>query len=395
MEISLSSIKEVWKVRRMSKLQVVRNRLKNKELYSRTPIAASMDVAFLFAEEMRQRPQGTVGLLNINTKGQVINVQFGDIETFRNVREVISATILSNAAASVMISNVDITDDMKLLTSRYKYALQLCSITLVDHVCISRSAGCKSYLSKGIMDDLKDGSNIQSTVKRLDIDSGKSQDLVRVRSETERFFKNGEKTPVSKESAVDMVAKDIAYMDREALYVISFQNSEPVNAHMVSQGSLSEAVSEPREIFKVPLLTGATSVILMHNHPSGSTDPSFSDIYTTIRMQNAGKLLGIEVEDHIIVGALSEQKQSILESDEYRKQLSKLADELHIEFKNIKDQQPVFKPSGISGKKLKKERKETEKSKASQKGANDKFIKDYIQQAHNGSVAEREREHEK
>ena len=283
MGISLSSIKEVWKVRRMSKLQVVRSRLKNKELHSRTPIAASIDVAFLFAEEMRQRPQGTAGLLNLNTKGQVINVQFGDIETFRNVREVISAAILSNAAASVMISNVDITDDMKLLTSRYKYALQLCSITLVDHVCISRSAGCKSYLSKGIM----------------------------------------------------------------------------------------------------------------HNHPSGSTDPSFSDIYTTIRMQNAGKLLGIEVEDHIIVGALSEQKQSVLESDEYRKQLSKLADELHIEFKNIKDQQPVFKPSGISGKKPKKERKETEKSKVSQKGANDKFIKDYIQQAHNGSVAEREREHEK
>lgn len=209
------------------------------------------------------------------------------------------------------------------------------------------------------------------------------------------FFESGEKTPISKESAVDMVAKDIAYMDREALYVISLRNGEPVNANMVSQGSLSEAVSEPREIFKVPLLTGATSVILMHNHPSGSTDPSFSDIYTTIRMQNAGKLLGIEVEDHIIVGALSEQKQSVLESDEYRKQLSKLADELHIEFKNIKDQQPVFKPSGISGKKPKKERKETEKSKVSQKGANDKFIKDYIQQAHNGSVAEREREHEK
>lgn len=58
---------------------------------------------------------------------------------------------------------------------------------------ISRSAGCKSYLSKGIMDDLKDGSNIQSTVKRLDINSGKSQDLVRVEFETERFFESGEK----------------------------------------------------------------------------------------------------------------------------------------------------------------------------------------------------------
>ena len=67
-------------------------------------------------------------------------------------------------------------------------------------------------------------------------------------------------------------------------------------------GTLDESVVHPREIFKVALEVGAAGVILMHNHPSGDSGPSDADITITKKLIEAGKILGIEVLDHVIVG---------------------------------------------------------------------------------------------
>ena len=58
----------------------------------------------------------------------------------------------------------------------------------------------------------------------------------------------------------------------------------------------------PRETFKVAILANAAAIVLAHNHPSGSPEPSQEDRTLTKRLVEAGKLLGIEVLDHIIVG---------------------------------------------------------------------------------------------
>ncbi len=67
-------------------------------------------------------------------------------------------------------------------------------------------------------------------------------------------------------------------------------------------GSLNDSVIHPREIFKIALDENAAAIILIHNHPSGDPSPSGSDVEITKELIEAGKLLGIEVLDHIIIG---------------------------------------------------------------------------------------------
>lgn len=70
----------------------------------------------------------------------------------------------------------------------------------------------------------------------------------------------------------------------------------------VSIGSLDSSIVHPREVFKKAISASAASVILVHNHPSGDPQPSDDDIKITRRLVEAGKIMGIEVLDHVIVG---------------------------------------------------------------------------------------------
>ena len=70
----------------------------------------------------------------------------------------------------------------------------------------------------------------------------------------------------------------------------------------ISVGSLTSSVVHPREVFKSVLLSSASSIAIIHNHPSGDPEPSRDDISITKRLQEAGVFLGIPVIDHIIIG---------------------------------------------------------------------------------------------
>lgn len=70
----------------------------------------------------------------------------------------------------------------------------------------------------------------------------------------------------------------------------------------VSTGTLSASLVHPREVFKEAIRRSASSVVLAHNHPSGDPEPSEEDLRITRRLIDAGKIIGIEVLDHIIIG---------------------------------------------------------------------------------------------
>jgi len=72
--------------------------------------------------------------------------------------------------------------------------------------------------------------------------------------------------------------------------------------HIISIGSLNTTIVHPREVFKAAILNNAASIILFHNHPSGDPTPSAEDIKVTKRLTDAGKIMGIAVLDHIVVG---------------------------------------------------------------------------------------------
>jgi DNA repair protein RadC len=70
---------------------------------------------------------------------------------------------------------------------------------------------------------------------------------------------------------------------------------------VVSEGTLTASLAHPREVFRLAITESAAAVILLHNHPSGNTEPSPEDIALTRQLVQAGKLLDIPVLDHIII----------------------------------------------------------------------------------------------
>ena len=67
-------------------------------------------------------------------------------------------------------------------------------------------------------------------------------------------------------------------------------------------GTINKSIVHPREVFKEAYLTSASGIICMHNHPSGDPTPSIEDIHITKALIEIGKIQGINIVDHIIVG---------------------------------------------------------------------------------------------
>ncbi|WP_321428745.1 DNA repair protein RadC [uncultured Methanolobus sp.] len=75
-----------------------------------------------------------------------------------------------------------------------------------------------------------------------------------------------------------------------------------IREEIISIGSLNANIVHPREVFKAALMESCASVILSHNHPSGDPTPSREDIAVTEKLVEGGKLLGIDVLDHVVIG---------------------------------------------------------------------------------------------
>jgi DNA repair protein RadC len=88
--------------------------------------------------------------------------------------------------------------------------------------------------------------------------------------------------------------------------------NQRVACETVAVGGLNVAALQPREVFAPALTAGAAAVILAHNHPSGDPTPSPEDLAVTRHLQDAGRLLGVEVLDHLVICA--ERFRSLRES---------------------------------------------------------------------------------
>jgi len=104
------------------------------------------------------------------------------------------------------------------------------------------------------------------------------------------------------EAAKIIFQKEIGNKDREHFALLCLDTKgNPTHFSVVHIGTLNSALIHPREIFKVAILSNANAIIVGHNHPSGSLEPSRQDIENTKIISMAGKILGITVLDHIIV----------------------------------------------------------------------------------------------
>jgi len=99
------------------------------------------------------------------------------------------------------------------------------------------------------------------------------------------------------------IGEDLRTKDREHFIVLMLNTrNEVCGVEVVSIGTLNSSVVHPREVFKGALMHNASSIIAMHNHPSGDVTPSTADVCITKKLLDAGKMIGIPLRDHIIVG---------------------------------------------------------------------------------------------
>jgi DNA repair protein RadC len=105
------------------------------------------------------------------------------------------------------------------------------------------------------------------------------------------------------QALLDYLSIDMAHLtvERVGVLYLNIQNRLILD-HLVGDGTIDEAAIHPREVIRRGLGIGATALILVHNHPSGNPEPSRADIQITQRIAEAGRLLGIAVHDHVIIG---------------------------------------------------------------------------------------------
>jgi len=113
---------------------------------------------------------------------------------------------------------------------------------------------------------------------------------------------------------------EVVELDRRAEEVFAIATVDIKNkvtgVFEVSTGTLTSSLVTPREVFKRAILQNAAGIVLAHNHPSGVSDASSDDISVTKKLQKAGKIMGINVVDHIIIGSkdnfISMQEENLM-----------------------------------------------------------------------------------
>jgi DNA repair protein RadC len=107
----------------------------------------------------------------------------------------------------------------------------------------------------------------------------------------------------SPQDVANFLMEEMRYYHKEYFKIILLNTKNKIiSIEDISVGSLNSSIVHPREIFNPAVKKSAAALILVHNHPSGDTQPSNEDMEVTKRLIEAGKVLGINILDHIIVG---------------------------------------------------------------------------------------------
>jgi len=124
-------------------------------------------------------------------------------------------------------------------------------------------------------------------------------------------------TPLQNPADAAMVMRDVLKeLDREWVCVVNMDNHlKPVNFNVVSIGSINASLAPIQNILKSAMLSNCNNMMLLHNHPSGETEPSREDMQLTKRVSEAAKLMDMSVIDHLIVGGQNGDLYSIREHD--------------------------------------------------------------------------------
>lgn len=127
---------------------------------------------------------------------------------------------------------------------------------------------------------------------------------------SESLQQNGVRTEKinSTHAAVEYCARHFARLVddgcQEEFHIVTLDTKlQPISKHQITVGTLDASLVHPREVFRAAIRDAASSILLVHNHPSGDPTPSTEDRMVTDRLKRAGELIGIQVIDHVVVAA--------------------------------------------------------------------------------------------
>src|SRR5664279_755721 len=99
------------------------------------------------------------------------------------------------------------------------------------------------------------------------------------------------------------VCCDIGNLAQESMHVLTLNGrNRLINRHLISLGLADASLTHPRETFRAAIMDGASGVVLVHNHPSGDVTPSAEDVRITKQLIESGKIVFIQIIDHVIIG---------------------------------------------------------------------------------------------
>lgn len=149
-------------------------------------------------------------------------------------------------------------------------------------------------------------SSIESLMKRKGVGEAKAITIAAALELGKRVAIGDSKKRIiirSSDDIANYMIPRLRYCDREHFYAILLNTKNHIIASpLISIGTLSESLVHPRELFKEAVNHSASSIILVHNHPSGDPSPSREDVMMTRRIIEGGRLLDIQVLDHVIIG---------------------------------------------------------------------------------------------
>lgn len=172
--------------------------------------------------------------------------------------------------------------------------------TRKEEVLTMASRVFREYGEKAIADQ----TNPQKVSEALDIPISKASQIVASFELGRRFYsqRNGKPKTLRTPKEVWELTADMRELPKEQMLGL-YLNSRYVLVHseVVAIGTVDASIVHPREVFRPALEHAASAVILVHNHPSGDATPSKADKEITKQLKEAGKLMGIELLDHVVV----------------------------------------------------------------------------------------------
>ena len=134
----------------------------------------------------------------------------------------------------------------------------------------------------------------------------KQEKIYALKEILERLLKLDKKQKITintPKDIADILIPQYRYATQENFIIVLLNaKNNIISIEDIFKGSIDTSIAEPKEIFREALKYPTSAIILAHNHPSGDTTPSIEDIFVTKRIVEAGKILGIRILDHIIIG---------------------------------------------------------------------------------------------